>query len=748
MSDQIVINDNTAGDSIFVNQQTPSQTITVNTGGGVISVNGQNGIVNLTKFDIGLGLVDNTSDLDKPISNATLSALLLKANLSAFNILNNFVLSKYGSWDSVYSVVNFNSGGWAGGGGGSSISPVVSGIWQSSASTVSSLSTNWNLGYQAVSTTNALALSSIYWNTAYSLVSGGIVVSFSLPQSANWQSTYSTVSSLSANWNSVYTTFNTNSGSLTILSSNSANWNLAYQSISTTNALNLSSIYWNTGYNLIQSNSAINWNYQGTDLKGLSANWQTAYQSVSTTNTLNLSSVYWNTAYASTSALNLAGYDNEIHVSQIDGNDTTGNGDLLNPVASITKALTLVGGSRKTVIIHPGGYTENPSITYPYTVLTGPGLVGGNIVIYGTVSTSTGCTIQGLKMTNLTSTTPTGAGNVNILNCDIGNLTQSGTADYTLIRFCDITSTNITGSAGLIAIFGGNPNSITINNAGARVIAKNVVTVAPVLSAGNATFVDSIVIAANATSNAITTAPGTIVTLANSQIIVPTFNNVARVSLSGFYSIFNCVYDKPNSTLVALSLSGGSTNSIDYFQYINADRLILASSGQITFPDGSIQTTAFLNNLSSYATNTLLQSTSALLTPLTLTNTLTSQLVTNTTYQNASGNWQSAYTTVNSNSANWNGSYVTKTSNFTAAAGSYYIVNTTTDAVSCTLPLSPNIGDSIYFLDSLYTWTTNNFVIIGNGQNIEKQSDSVSMNISGISPTLVYAGGSSGWRIL
>jgi len=297
MSDQIVINDNTAGDSIFVNQQTPSQTITVNTGGGVISVNGQNGIVNLTKFDIGLGLIDNTSDLDKPISNATLSALLLKANLSAFNILNNFVLSKYGSWDSVYSVVNFNSGGWTGGGGGSSISPVVSGIWQSSASTVSSLSTNWNLGYQAVSTTNALALSSIYWNTAYSLVSGGIVVSFSLPQSANWQSTYSTVSSLSANWNSVYTTFNTNSGSLTILSSNSANWQTAYQSVSTTNTLNLSSVYWNTGYNLIQSNSAINWNYQGTDLKGLSANWQTAYQSVSTTNTLNLSSVYWNTAY-------------------------------------------------------------------------------------------------------------------------------------------------------------------------------------------------------------------------------------------------------------------------------------------------------------------------------------------------------------------------------------------------------------------------------------------------------------------
>ena len=455
---------------------------------------------------------------------------------------------------------------------------------------------------------------------------------------------------------------------------------------------------------------------------GNSNQWNTAYSvvtaypstsSVFITNTaINSLTGNWNSAYASTSALNLAGYDSEIHVSQIDGNDTTGNGDLLNPVASITKALTLVGSGRKVVIIHPGVYTENPSITTQYTVLIGPGLVGGDILISGTVSTSTGCTIEGLKMSNLTSTAPTGAGNVSILNCDIGNLTQSGTADYTLIRFCDITSTNITGSAGLIAIFGGNPNSITINNAGARVIVKNAVTVAPVLSAGNANFVDSIVIAANATSNAITTAPGTIVNLANSQIIVPTFNSVARVSLSGFYSIFNCVYDKPNSTLAALSVSGGSTNSIDYFQYINADRLILASSGQITFPDGSTQTTAFLNNLSSYATNTLLQSTSALLTPLTTTNTLTSLLLpisiyqnasgsfatttllqstsalltplttTNTLtslllpisiYQNASSNWQSTYTTFNSNS----GALTIVTSNSANWQTAYQSVSTT-----------------------------------------------------------------------
>lgn len=51
----------------------------------VVSVNGQQGIVTLNKNDIGLGSVDNTSDLNKPISTATQTALNLKANLAGGN---------------------------------------------------------------------------------------------------------------------------------------------------------------------------------------------------------------------------------------------------------------------------------------------------------------------------------------------------------------------------------------------------------------------------------------------------------------------------------------------------------------------------------------------------------------------------------------------------------------------------------------------------------------------------------------
>jgi hypothetical protein len=267
------------------------------------------------------------------------------------------------------------------------------------------------------------------------------------------------------------------------------------------------------------------------------------------------------------------GYDYEIHVSQVDGNNTTGNGDILKPVATITKALTLVAGNRKTIIVHPGTYTESPSITTQYTTITGPGLIGGNIVISGTVSTSVGCTISGLKMTNLTVTAPTGTGNVNILNCEVsGTLTKSSNADYTVLRLCDFNAASITG-AGLVAIFGGNPNFITVNNASANVIVKSAITVAPVLTAGTLSLVDSVVGAA--VTNAVTSAASSIITLANCQFLTSALTGVAPVVLNGFYSILNCVFDKPNSTLVALSGTGGSLGSIDYFQYINADRLLM-----------------------------------------------------------------------------------------------------------------------------------------------------------------------------
>lgn len=63
------------------------------TSGAVASVNGQTGVVVLTKSDIGLGNVDNTSDLDKPISTATQLALDGKADTAHTQALSTITQS-------------------------------------------------------------------------------------------------------------------------------------------------------------------------------------------------------------------------------------------------------------------------------------------------------------------------------------------------------------------------------------------------------------------------------------------------------------------------------------------------------------------------------------------------------------------------------------------------------------------------------------------------------------------------------
>lgn len=77
--------DNTSygvGDSLVYSRELPGYYKIDNTE-SVTSVNGQQGVVSLSKADVGLDNVDNTSDVDKPISTEQQSALNLKANLAS-----------------------------------------------------------------------------------------------------------------------------------------------------------------------------------------------------------------------------------------------------------------------------------------------------------------------------------------------------------------------------------------------------------------------------------------------------------------------------------------------------------------------------------------------------------------------------------------------------------------------------------------------------------------------------------------
>ena len=61
--------------NLFILTQTPSTELTnwkqINTSASVLSVNGQTGVVNVSKSDVGLGNVDNTADVNKTVLSAT-----------------------------------------------------------------------------------------------------------------------------------------------------------------------------------------------------------------------------------------------------------------------------------------------------------------------------------------------------------------------------------------------------------------------------------------------------------------------------------------------------------------------------------------------------------------------------------------------------------------------------------------------------------------------------------------------------
>jgi hypothetical protein len=265
-------------------------------------------------------------------------------------------------------------------------------------------------------------------------------------------------------------------------------------------------------------------------------------------------------------------YQYEIHVSQVDGNDTTGDGSFLNPVATITYALTLLTGSRRTIIVHPGSYTENITVANTNTTIATTELTGANTLLSGTLtigSLGSGSRISGLKMTNLVIS---GTAQAYISNCTVDTQVTKSSSGYVEIINSEMQCTlGIQISGSNITIINGNKNvAVSVSNASAQVILKgcnSVVT--PSASAGNLAIVDCIVTALG--GNAITiTGASTTLTLANSQVLVQAGNTVAPISVAGIYSIFNTVYDKPTS-----SLTGISTNAIDYFQFINADRLLM-----------------------------------------------------------------------------------------------------------------------------------------------------------------------------
>src|SRR6056300_1449970 len=87
-----------------------------------------------------------------------------------------------------------------------------------------------------------------------------------------------------------------------------------------------------------------------------------------------------------------------------------------------------------------------------------------------------------------------------------------------------------------------------------------------------------------------------------------------------------------------------------------------------------------------------------------------------------------------------------KTSAFTAVAGEGYWINTTSSAITITLPASASVGDQIIFTDYARTWGTNAVTVNQNSLNFQGfSSPNPEYNTSGQSVNIVYSGATQGW---
>jgi len=90
-----------------------------------------------------------------------------------------------------------------------------------------------------------------------------------------------------------------------------------------------------------------------------------------------------------------------------------------------------------------------------------------------------------------------------------------------------------------------------------------------------------------------------------------------------------------------------------------------------------------------------------------------------------------------------------KTASFTAVSGNGYFVNTTSGAVTLTLPASPSAGDIVSFKDYAFTFATNNLTVDGNGSPIGgvDGAEGPTYSTNGTSKTFIYVDGTKGWLV-
>jgi len=282
----------------------------------------------------------------------------------------------------------------------------------------------------------------------------------------------------------------------------------------------------------------------------------------------------------------------EIHVA-FNGSDTDGNGSVTNPYRTITYAITQAG-SGTVIVVHPGEYTEDVTVNNLSAVTitaAAPGsatpqayVITGNVVVSGT---SGSVLLHSVGVVG--NITHSSSGSFFVTAIQMGTGGNSTTFNKTGTGYLEVfngnwsggtPAVNVTG-AGLVTFNGVQLTNLTVNNANASVILRNIPSANnTILTSGTLTVISSTMVGNSNTAAAITTVAGTL-NIQNSILLRA--NNTAgimTVGASTAYLYDDIFFDRANSTLSGIPISGTAFAPPAEFQAINADSLSVV--GNIT----------------------------------------------------------------------------------------------------------------------------------------------------------------------
>jgi hypothetical protein len=206
----------------------------------------------------------------------------------------------------------------------------------------------------------------------------------------------------------------------------------------------------------------------------------------------------------------------------------------------------------------------------------------------------------------------------------------------------------------------------------------------------------------------------------------------------------NYVIVDPSTTSVISAVPaaspGGTTNAI---QYNNGG--VFAGSTNFTFDGSNVQigSQGDLRLGDSDNSNYV-----ALHAPTTITSNYTLTLPATTGSANqviqTDGSGNLSFATVSGGAA-WQ-AVVTSTTLTTVSKQGYFI-NTSSNAITATLPTSPTLGDFISFIDYAGTFDTNNLTVARNGHKIQGDASDLTVATERAGFTLVYVDSTQGWLL-